>query len=269
MSRKLLVWIFLTLPALLAPLRAADPAGTISGTVLDSSSAPVPRARVTVTNTATGLNRETSTASDGGFVFPLVPVGPYTVSVEAPGFRRFEQRGVTVATDRNATVPIVLQVGDVAETVTVEAHAGLVETRSGTLGQVVNQQKIVELPLNGRNAATLVLLSPGTADLGAPNSRGAGDVTHAADYPGAQAITSNGSRSEGVNYFLDGASNQDPWTNVNNPFPNPDALEEFSVQTNNYSAEYGRASGAVVNIVTKSGTNQLHGTMFEFLRNGA
>src|SRR5260370_20049377 len=239
MSRKTLVWIFLTLPALLAPLRAADPAGTISGTVLDSSSAPVPRARVTVMNTATGLNRETSTASDGGFVFPLVPVGPYTVTAEAPGFRRFEQRGVTVATERNATVPIVLQVGDVAETVTVEAHAGLVETRSGTLGQVVTQQKIVELPLNGRNAATLVLLSPGTADLGATNSRGAGDVTHSADYPGAQAITSNGSRSEGVNYFLDGASNQDPWTNVNNPFPHPHPLEHSSVQTTNYTTDYG------------------------------
>ena len=175
-----------------------------------------------MTNTATGLNRETSTASDGGFVFPLVPVGPYTVSAEAPGFRRFEQRGVTVATDVNATVRVVLQVGDVAETVTVEAHAGLVETRSGTLGQVVNQQKIVELPLNGRNAATLVLLSPGTADLGA-TIRAAQATSHAADYPGAQAITSNGSRSEGVNYFLDGASNRDPWTNVNNPFPNPDA----------------------------------------------
>jgi hypothetical protein len=267
MSRQIVIWVFLSL--LLIPAHAADPTGTISGTVLDSSGAPIPKARVTAANTATGLSRETLTASDGGFVFPLVPVGPYTVSAEAPGFRRFMQRNVTIATDVNVTVPVLLQVGDVAETVTVEARAGLVETRSGTLGQVVNQQKIVELPLNGRNAATLVLLSPGTADLGAANARGAGDVTHSADYPGAQAITSNGSRSEGVNYFLDGASNQDPWTNVNNPFPNPDALEEFSVQTNNYSAEYGRASGAVVNIVTKSGTNQLHGSMFEFLRNGA
>ena len=269
MSRQFIVWMFLGLSVLMAPSYAADPTGTISGTVVDSSGAPVPTARVITVNTATGLSRETNTASDGGFVFPLVPVGPYTVSVEAAGFRRFQQRNITIATDVNVTVPVTLQVGDVAETVTVEARAGLVETRSGTLGQVVNQQKIVELPLNGRNAATLVLLSPGTADLGAANSRGAGDVTHSADYPGAQAITSNGSRSEGVNYFLDGASNQDPWTNVNNPFPNPDALEEFSVQTNNYSAEYGRASGAVVNIVTKSGTNKLHGSMFEFLRNGA
>src|ERR1700694_2694497 len=104
MNRQTVACIFLALPALLGPLRAADPAGTISGSVLDSSSAPVPRARVTATNTGTGLNRETLTASDGGFVFPLVPVGPYTVAVQAPGFRRFKQRGVTVTTDVNATV---------------------------------------------------------------------------------------------------------------------------------------------------------------------
>src|SRR5438045_2792863 len=148
MRRQTITWAFLVLTALLVPLRAADPTGTISGSVLDSSSAPVPKARVTVTNIATGLNRETLTASDGGFVFPLVPVGPYTISVEAPGFRRFEQRGVTVATDVNATVPVVLQVGAVAETVTVQANAALVETSSGTLGEVVNQQEMGALPLN-------------------------------------------------------------------------------------------------------------------------
>ncbi|HYM09888.1 MAG TPA: TonB-dependent receptor [Bryobacterales bacterium] len=250
-------------------LSAAEPTGSIAGTVLDSSGAPIAKARIGATNTATGLNREALSATDGGYVFPLLPVGPYSVTVEAPGFRRFEQRGITVTADANVNLPVTLQVGEVTETVTVEAQAALVETRSGTLGQVVNEQKIIELPLNGRNAATLVLLSPGTADLEAGNARGAGDVTHSADYPGAQAISSNGGRSEGVNYLLDGASNLDPWTNVNNPFPNPDALEEFSVQTNSYSAEYGRAAGAVVNIVTKSGTNQFHGSAFEFLRNGA
>jgi hypothetical protein len=199
MKRTSIACAFLFLSALTAPLSAADPAGTISGRVLDPSSAGVPTARVVITNTRTGLNRETTTASDGGYVFPLVPVGDYNLSVQAPGFRRFEQHGITVETDASVTVPVNVQVGDVNDSVTVEAQASLVETRSGTLGQVVQQQKIVELPLNGRNAATLVLLSPGTTDLGAGNSRGAGDVTHAADYPGAQAITSNGSRSEGVN----------------------------------------------------------------------
>ena len=145
----------------------------------------------------------------------------------------------------------------------------MLETRSGTISSVVGQEKIVELPLNGRNAATLVLLSPGTADLTGPNARGSGDTQQGVTYPGAQSITSNGARADGVNYQLDGGSNIDHYTNVNNPFPNPDALEEFSVQTNNYSAEHGRAHGAVVNIVTKSGTNQIHGSAFEFLRNGA
>jgi Carboxypeptidase regulatory-like domain len=261
--------VFALLSSLSICVFAADPTGTIAGTVTDPSGASVPKVRITAVNSRTGLTRETLTATDGGFVFPLLPVGDYKLNVVTPGFRRFEQRGITVTADVNVSIPVSLQVGDAAETVTVEARAVQVETRSGTLGQVVNEQKIVELPLNGRNAATLVLLAPGTADLTAGNSRGAGDVTHAADYPGAQALTSNGSRSEGINYFLDGGSNLDPWTNVNNPFPNPDALEEFSVQTNNYSAEYGRASGAIVNIVTKSGTNQLHGSLFEFLRNGA
>src|SRR5438270_6053954 len=129
MNRQIVVRILLSLAFLPAASRAADPTGTISGTVLDSSGAPVPRARVVAANTATRLSRETLTASDGGFVFPLVPVGPYTVSAEAPGFRRFEQRNVTITTDVNVTVPISLQLGDVSETITVEARASLVETR--------------------------------------------------------------------------------------------------------------------------------------------
>ena len=259
-----LVWLLASLAAW-----AAEPTGTIAGTVQDPSGASVAGAKVGVTNPATGLTRQAVSANDGGYVFPLLPVGNYNVTVEAAGFRRFEQRGITVRADSNSTVGVTLQLGAVTDTVTVEANAEMVETRSGTLSQTVNQQKIVELPLNGRNAATLVLLAPGTADLNQGNSRGSGDTQQGATYPGAQSVTSNGARADGVNYQLDGGSNIDNYTNVNNPFPNPDALEEFSVQTNNYSAEYGRASGAVVNVVTKSGTNSLHGDVFEFLRNGS
>src|SRR5262249_42289824 len=150
---------------------------------------------------------------------------------------------------------VSLQIGTAGESVTVEASAEMLETRSGALSQVVTQQKIVELPLNGRNAASLILLSPGTEDLNASNANGSGDTIQTATYPGSQSISTNGARADTVNYNLDGGSNQDHYTNVNNPFPNPDALEEFSVQTNSYSAEYGRGSGAVVNVVTKSGTN--------------
>ncbi len=248
---------------------AAEPTGTITGTVTDPSGAAIVGAKLTVTNAGTGLVRETSSAADGGYVFPLLPGGTYNVNVESTGFRRFEQRGITVKADSSSSVPVTLQIGSLTDTVTVEANAEMIETRSGALSQTINQQRIIELPLNGRNAAALVQLAPGTADLNAGNSRGSGDTQQGATYPGAQSITSNGARADGVNYQLDGGSNIDHYTNVNNPFPNPDALEEFSVQTNNYSAEQGRASGAVVNVVTKSGTNSLHGDVFEFLRNGA
>jgi hypothetical protein len=253
-------------------LRAADPSGTIAGTVADPTGANVAGAKITAIASATGLTRSAVSGDGGEYLFPLLPVGVYSISVDKPGFKRFEQRGIEVKADSTASVDVSLQLGSATETVTVDANAQMVETRSGTLSQVVSAMKIVDLPLNGRNAAALVLLSPGTADLNtssAGNARGSGDVIQGASYPGAQSITSNGARSDGINYHLDGGSNVDHYTNVNNPFPNPDALAEFSVQTNNYSAEFGRASGAVVNVITKSGTNEFHGDMFEFLRNGA
>ena len=139
---------------------AADPTGTIAGNIADSSGAAIVGAKVTVTAPATGLSRTAVTANDGGYVFPLLPTGSYKLSVESPGFKRFEQRGVTVSVDGSTTVPVVLQIGESSETVTVEANAEMLETRSGTLSMVVGQQKLVELPLNGRNAASLVLLAP-------------------------------------------------------------------------------------------------------------
>src|SRR5215831_10942354 len=249
-------------------LYAADPTGTIAGTVLDPSGAAVPGASITATSLTTGLTRTTTSSVDGGYIFPLLPAGPYSITLEARGFRRFEQKGIVVETDKSSTVSIKLEIGSTTDTVSVEANAELVETRTGTLSKVVTQQSIIELPLNGRNAASLVLLAPGTSDLTAGNARGSGDTQQTATYPGGQSISSNGARADDINYNLDGGSNQDHYTNVNNPFPNPDAVEEFSVQTNSYSAEYGRGAGAIVNVVTKSGTNQLHGSGFDFLRNG-
>src|SRR5438876_585932 len=256
------VWLFI------GSSDGADPTGTIAGTVLDPSGAAVVGAKVTATNVATGFTRDTQSVVDGSYLFPLLPVGTYSVAVEAAGFHRSEQKGIQVKADQSSAVSINLQIGATTETISVDANADLVETRSGALSKVVTQQNIIELPLNGRNAASLVLLAPGTADLQAGNARGRGDTQQTATYPGAQSITSNGARADDINYNLDGGSNQDHYTNVNNPFPNPDALEEFSVQTNSYSAEYGRGAGAIVNVVTKSGTNQLHGSAFEFLRNG-
>jgi hypothetical protein len=252
-----------------AGLFAADPTGSLEGRIVDPSGAAIANANVEVTAIATGFHRQTTSAADGGYVFPLLPVGVYLLSVQANGFRHFEQRGIEIRANVPVTAPVSLEIGAATESVTVEANAELVDTRSGTLRQTIDERKIVDLPLQGRNAATLVLLSAGTVDLGASNARGLGDAFQSTSYPGTQAISSNGARGDGVNYQLDGGSNVDHYTNVNNPFPNPDSLQEFSVQTNNYNAEYGRTYGAIVNIVTKSGTNQLHGSAFEYIRNGA
>ncbi len=248
--------------------RAAEPTGTLAGTVLDPAGAVVVAAKVTVVSTQTGLTREMQSAADGGFVFPLLPAGVYRITVEASGFGRFSQTGIQIAADQSATLPVHLKVGAASESIEVTDNAEMVEARSGALSQLVNQQKIIELPLNGRNAASLVLLAPGAVDLTAGNANGSGDTQQTVTYPGAVSVSANGGRADTVNYNMDGGSNQDTYTNVNNPFPNPDAVEEFSVQTNSFSAEYGRGSGAIVNVVTKSGTNQLHGSAFEFLRNG-
>ncbi len=262
------VKVLVILLALSSALWAADQTGTIAGNVSDPSGAAVAGAKVTATNINTGLTRDVTAGINGSYVFPLLPVGFYSVTVEAPGFRRFEQRGIEVKTDQSSTVPVGLEIGSPTQSVTVEANAEMVQTQSGALTQVVGQQKIVELPLNGRNAAALILLTPGTEDLTAGNANGGGCAIQSTSYPGAQAVSANGARSDMVNYNMDGSSNQDPYTNVNNPFPNPDAVEEFSVQTNSFSAEYGRGSGAIVNVVTKSGTNEFHGSAFDFIRNG-
>jgi hypothetical protein len=249
-------------------LRAADPTGTIAGSISDPSGAAIANARVTATSLSTGLTRETMSDRNGGYVFPLLPAGVYSVAVEAAGFEKLVQRGIDVKADQNSSLPVTLKIGTSTQSVTVEANAQMVETRSGALSDVITQRKIIDLPLNGRNTAALILLTPGTSDLTAGNAGGSGDTIQSVINPGAQSISTNGARADTVNYNLDGGSNQDNYTNINNPFPNPDAVQEFSVQTNSYSAEYGRGSGAIVNVVTKSGSNEFHGTLFDFLRNG-
>jgi hypothetical protein len=265
MSPKLPLFLLLALPF---ALWGADPTGTIAGSISDPSGAAMVGANVIATNANTGLILKTVSASDGGYIFPLVPAGVYNVGVQVPGFQRYEQLGIEVKTDQSSTVPVVMKVGSPNQQVTVEANSEMIQTQSGALSQVVDRKNIVELPLNGRNAAALILLTPGTADTHVGNFSACSDTIQSTSYPGAQSVSANGARTDMVNYNLDGGSNEDPYTNVNNPFPNPDALEEFSVQTNSYSAEFGRGSGAVVNVVTRSGTNGFHGSAFDFLRNG-
>jgi Carboxypeptidase regulatory-like domain len=261
--------------------RAAEPTGSISGTVVDPSGAAVPGAKITATNVDTGVTRQTATTGDGSYAFLGLPVGSYSLTVEATGFQRSVQTGITVKADQSLTVPISLILGATTQSVTVEGNTALVQTQQATLSRAISSQEVGNLPLQGRLTAQLATLSPGMVSLGTKtvneganastgtNARGSGDSFQGVTYPGAQAVAGNGARADSVEYNLDGASNQDTYTNVNNPYPNPDAVQEISVQTNSYSAQYGRGAGGVVNVVTKSGTNQLHGTAFDYLRNGA
>jgi hypothetical protein len=192
-------------------------------------------------------------------------VGNYRLSVQKSGFRTYVQQGIVLTVGQAASQRVTLQVGSVTQTVTVAANAELVETREAAVGEVVAQRQILDLPLNGRTAQSLVFLSVGTADVSIQNC---GFNCNGGVYPGEQYASSSGGGPNGVNYEMDGISHNDSYQNMNLPFPNPDAVQEFNVQTYNMSAQYGHGVSAVVNVVTKSGTDHFHGDVFEFVRNG-
>src|SRR5216684_3265157 len=244
------------------PLSPAQGLGSIVGTVIDPSSAAVASAKITATQADTGVTREATSNSDGYYVIPSLAPAKYVVTVRMSGFSD-ERDEITLLADQTLTLNLNLRLGGTIETVTVTGAELQVDTATSTLKQVIEQQRLVELPLNGRNAAQLTLLVPG-----ALNSPGGGaDQGTTKTFPGAVTISANGARQNMISYQLDGGNYVDEYTNVNQPFPFPDALQEFSVQTSNYSAEYGQNAGAVVNVITKSGTNNFHGDVFEFLRN--
>jgi hypothetical protein len=243
----------------------------LGGTVADSTGSAVPGAKVTVRNTETGFSQNTTTAATGAFLFPRLRVGAYELRVEKEGFSTYVQSGITLVVDQAANVSVALQVGQVSNQVTVTSETELVTSRTATGSQVINQLPIVELPLNGRRPERLMYLAVGTVDSGRNSCRicGQGGV-----YPGEETPNINGAglltSSVGgqVNFQMDGADHNDTYLNTSLPFPNPDAVQEFSLLTSNFSAEYGNAGGGVVNIITRSGTNDIHGSAFEFLRNG-
>jgi hypothetical protein len=236
--------------------------GSIVGTVVDPSGGVLPAAKIKITNEGTSQMRETTTNAQGYYVVPSLRPATYLVSVEAQGFATYEQKGVILQADQTATVNVTMEMGQARQTVSVEAPPAQVDTSTATLSQVVDRQRVIELPLNGRNAASLALITAGTVL--APASADEGSTK---TFPVAVTISANGSRSNQASFRLDGANNNDVYTNVNQPFPFPDAVQEFSVQTSNYSARYGGNAGGVVNIVTRSGVDEVHGNAFEFVRN--
>jgi hypothetical protein len=237
--------------------------GSINGTVTDASGAVVPDAQVTAIQVGTGISSTTTTGSQGNFVFPILAPSVYNITAMRSGFEAYTEKGVALRADNAVTVNITLKPGTTTETVTVSADAAQVDVTTGTQQQVIGTASVNELPLNGRNAAALTEEVAGITI--APN--GQADQGNTKTFPDAVTIATNGTFVGQTNYMLDGGNNVDEYTNVNEPFPMPDALQEFSVETSNYSAEYGQNAGGVVNIITKHGTNQYHGDAFEFVRN--
>jgi hypothetical protein len=236
--------------------------GTIQGLVTDGSGASVAGATVTVTNTATNQVFRAETTSDGIYLAPNLMVGDYSIAVEKTGFRRALRTGVQLQVDQRAQVDIKLDIGQVAETVEVKGEAPLVDTSNTSIGKVVDQKRVQELPLNGRNALALTLLTPSVKSNAGPTASGFADR-------GIQlsSISINGGPNAMNAQLLDGANNIQSYIGEVAINPGVDSVEEFKVQSGAMSAEYGFTAGGAINMVTKSGTNVLHGTLYEFLRN--
>jgi hypothetical protein len=244
-----------------APIHAQNATGEITGLITDASAAVVPGAQITVTDVQTGSRRDTVTGGTGLYRVTALTPGTYNVVATRPGFKSVQQQGIVLTVAQVARVDLQLAVGAATETVTVSSAPPALDTESASLGRVVQQQAIVDLPLNGRDYLSLAKLTPGVLE---PSH---GDPTAASG-----AFVANGVRAQLTNYNLDGADNNSRIVDVQNQSyeviqPSVDAIEEFKIETNNYSAEYGYSAGAVVNATLKSGTNQIHGAAFEFLRN--
>src|SRR5262245_16282190 len=237
----------------------AQTTAQMSGTIKDQTGAVLPGAEVTVTQTDTGLTRNAVTDETGSYVLTNLPVGPYKFEAALPGFRTYVQTGIVLQVNSNPAINAVLEVGQITDQVEVQADAALVETRSTGIGQVIDNVRVLEMPLNGRQVTELIY------SIGA--AIGGGNQMTNRNYP-TESISIAGGLNNGVSYLLDGGTHNDPFNGLNLPLPFPDALQEFRVETSALSAQYGQHSAGAVNVVTKSGTNNFHGSLFEFVRNG-
>ena len=236
----------------------------LSGTVRDSSGAQIPGATLTITNLGTNQVRTLQSDARGEFADPSLAPGRYSVTVERTGFEKSVQTGVVLTVSQVATLNITLNPGSVSETVHVDAGAELINTTTAEISTVVDEHAISQLPLNGRDPSSLVFLSPGITNI---LDTGGGVLQGGFSFPTETGGSANGGRQGSTYYLLDGVPNMDTYLLLAAPFPNADATQEFRVISNNFDARYGFSPGAVVTIQTKSGTNDFHGGVFEFLRN--
>lgn len=251
---------FLLLPLFACYVAFAQSTAQIQGVVQDPSGSAIPGAEVKATQTDTGAVRDVMSGAKGDYVLPNLPIGPYRIEVSNQGFQPYVQTGVVLQVASSVTINVTLKLGAVSEQVEVQANAPLVDTERTGIGTVVESQRIVELPLNGRNATDLIQLAGSTVF--------AGQGSSGASIPGSEALSVAGGLTYGVGYRLDGADYNNPYDATSMPFPFPDALQEFKVETSALTAQNGEHSGAAINAVTRSGTNSFHGDLFEFLRNG-
>lgn len=233
----------------------------ISGVVTDSTGAFLTDATVKAIQTDTTFTRTVQVDAHGNYILNNLPIGPYRLEVTARGFKTYVQRGIVLEVNTNPVINVVLEVGALSQQIDVRADVAMVETQKNSVSQVIDPVRMVDLPLNGRQATQLVLLS-GAASI----SPG---VISSKNYPTSVPISVAGGQSTGTYYLVDGGDYMDAFTSVNLPFPFPDALQEFSIQTGTIAPNYGVRAGGVVNVITKSGTNEIHGGLFEFVRTGS
>ncbi len=271
LSRSHVAALLLCLAVLGIASTAADAqaTGQVAGVVTDPEGRVVPSARIELTSAATGQVRSITSAANGTYAVPLVDPGTYMVRVMVPGFRTARTQGVVVVVDGTSRVDVRLTLGEASEQVTVTDSAPLVETGNATLGVVVNHQEIVDLPLNGRNFAQLGTLIPGVVAAPAGLGGASGNATVGGFGNTTGSFNVNGMRNQSNSFLLDGAPNNDSFNSGFVMRPPPDAIEEFKIMTHSYEAQYGRNAGSVVNVVTRAGTNQYHGSVWEFNREAA
>ena len=240
--------------------------GNITGTVRDPQGAAVPKAEVTITDEKTGQTRNVTATEDGFYTVTSLPAGIYTVTTAPTGFKKTITTGVELHVNENKTVNLDLQVGQVTETVTVTSEAAPVELRSGEVSSLISEKQVTELPLNGRNYAQLALMVPGVSPVTQAGAGGA-FATRGTGLNSGVDMSVNGNQSNSNLWTVDGVNNMDVGSNRTLlVFPSIDSIQEFRVERNSFSAEFGQAQGAVVNLITKGGSNEFHGSLFEFFR---
>jgi len=255
--------LLLSMGLLLGVHAQSSTAGNITGTIRDPQGAAVPKAEITITEEKTGASRTVTANEDGFYNAPSLPAGMYSISTAPSGFKKTITTGVELHVSENKTVNLDLQVGQVTETVTVTSESAPVELRSGEVSSLVSEKQVTELPLNGRNYAQLALMVPGVSQAGSFAARGTGLDSNV-------DMSVNGNQSNANLWTVDGVNNMDVGSNATLlVFPSIDSIAEFRVERNSFSAEYGQAQGAVINLITKGGTNDFHGAGFYFLRDDA